>query len=207
VSGTQEYRNSWNQKYAGRNTSTNDLLKLKSEANNNVSTAEVIHRQWYWRSVNETGWVVCLVGYFTMLYQLPKIMYHERKFDRMIINSEQGNKWEEWCCIIYPKLCKISPTKHLWRRRRDKMYSSYSFKTSALNGGEWSASRPGPRSPGRPLRSRHCTDWATPAPQDYVPSYKCNRMIINSEHGNMCEEWCINCPRLGTIIWMWQNYY
>jgi hypothetical protein len=34
-------------------------------------------------------------------------------------------------------------TTLLWRRRGVMMYSSYSFKTSALVGGEWSASRPG----------------------------------------------------------------
>jgi hypothetical protein len=30
-----------------------------------------------------------------------------------------------------------------WRRLRGEEYSSYSFKTSALDGGKWSASRPG----------------------------------------------------------------
>jgi hypothetical protein len=32
---------------------------------------------------------------------------------------------------------------HLWRRRWETMYSSYSFTTSALDGCEWPASRPG----------------------------------------------------------------
>jgi hypothetical protein len=36
-----------------------------------------------------------------------------------------------------------SPTTHLWRRRGRGRYSSYSFTTSAVDGGEWSASRPG----------------------------------------------------------------
>jgi hypothetical protein len=31
----------------------------------------------------------------------------------------------------------------LWRRLGERRYSSYSFTTSALDGGEWSASRPG----------------------------------------------------------------
>jgi hypothetical protein len=30
-----------------------------------------------------------------------------------------------------------------WRHRGERMYGSYSFTTSALDGGEWSASRPG----------------------------------------------------------------
>jgi len=30
-----------------------------------------------------------------------------------------------------------------WRRLGERRYSSYSFTTSALDGGEWSASRPG----------------------------------------------------------------
>jgi hypothetical protein len=39
--------------------------------------------------------------------------------------------------------CKCSLTTHLGRRRGERMYSSYSFTTSALDGGKWSASRPG----------------------------------------------------------------
>jgi hypothetical protein len=38
---------------------------------------------------------------------------------------------------------KSSPTTYLWRRREEMRYSSYSFTTSALERGEWSASRPG----------------------------------------------------------------
>jgi hypothetical protein len=36
-----------------------------------------------------------------------------------------------------------SPTTHLWRRRGERMYSSYSFTTLALDAGEWLASPPG----------------------------------------------------------------
>jgi hypothetical protein len=35
-----------------------------------------------------------------------------------------------------------------WRCLRERRYSSYSFSTSALDGGEWSASRPWGRTPG-----------------------------------------------------------
>jgi hypothetical protein len=40
-------------------------------------------------------------------------------------------------------MSKSSPTTYPLRRRGERMYSSYSFTTSALDGGEWSASRPG----------------------------------------------------------------
>jgi hypothetical protein len=44
------------------------------------------------------------------------------------------------------------------------MYSSYSFTTSALNGGELSASRPGPRfTPGERTLGTHCSEgWVGP---------------------------------------------
>jgi hypothetical protein len=44
--------------------------------------------------------------------------------------------------LLNSKAIKLSTTRHegAWGER---MYSSYSFKTSALDGGEWSASRPG----------------------------------------------------------------
>jgi hypothetical protein len=46
----------------------------------------------------------------------------------------------------------------------DSMYSSYSFLTSALDGEEWSASRPGRAfSPGERTPSTPCTgDWVGP---------------------------------------------
>jgi hypothetical protein len=37
------------------------------------------------------------------------------------------------------KLCCYMP----WRRLGERRYSSYSFLTSAIDGGEWSASHPG----------------------------------------------------------------
>jgi hypothetical protein len=37
---------------------------------------------------------------------------------------------------------KSSPTTHLWRRRGERIYSSYSFTTSVLDGDEWSVLRP-----------------------------------------------------------------
>jgi hypothetical protein len=48
-----------------------------------------------------------------------------------------------------------------WKERR---YSSYSFSTSALDGGEWSASRPGRAfTPGERTPCTHCTGgWVGP---------------------------------------------
>jgi hypothetical protein len=41
--------------------------------------------------------------------------------------------------------------------KRERMYSSYSFLTSALDGGEWSASRPGSVFPRERAVGTHCT--------------------------------------------------
>jgi hypothetical protein len=38
---------------------------------------------------------------------------------------------------------KSSPITHLWRRRGERLYSSYSFTTLALDAGEWLTSPPG----------------------------------------------------------------
>jgi hypothetical protein len=49
------------------------------------------------------------------------------------------------------------------KRLGERMYSSYSFSTSALDGGEWSASRPGSRfTPGKgpPVHIVHEAEWA-----------------------------------------------
>jgi hypothetical protein len=51
-----------------------------------------------------------------------------------------------------------------WRRLGERRYSSYSFSTSALNGGERSASRPGRAfTPGERTYGTHCTGgWVGP---------------------------------------------
>jgi hypothetical protein len=52
-----------------------------------------------------------------------------------------------------------------WRRLGgDEVYSSYSFSTSALDGGEWSASHPGRAlTPGERTPGTHCTGgWVGP---------------------------------------------
>jgi hypothetical protein len=55
-----------------------------------------------------------------------------------------------------------SPTTQLWRLRWERMYSSYSFITSALAGREWSALRPGralPPGKGPPVPTVQETEW------------------------------------------------
>jgi hypothetical protein len=56
---------------------------------------------------------------------------------------------------------KAAPHEGAWGER---MYSSYSFSTSALDGGEWSASRPGRAfTPGERTPGTHCTGgWVGP---------------------------------------------
>jgi hypothetical protein len=45
----------------------------------------------------------------------------------------------EGCDCVDYKAVSLNP----WRRLGERWYSSYSFSTSALDGGEWPASRPG----------------------------------------------------------------
>jgi hypothetical protein len=54
---------------------------------------------------------------------------HILNFDDVTCHATQGS-------------FKSSPTTHPWRRSGERRYTSYSFTTSALHGGEWSASRP-----------------------------------------------------------------
>jgi hypothetical protein len=53
------------------------------------------------------------------------------------------------------KLSRYMPWRHMGGERR---YSSYSYTTSALDGGEWSASRPGRTLP--PVPIRYEAGWA-----------------------------------------------
>jgi hypothetical protein len=46
-------------------------------------------------------------------------------------------------------MLKVKQSRYTpWWRLGERKYSSYSFLTSALDGGEWSASCPGERTPG-----------------------------------------------------------
>jgi hypothetical protein len=64
------------------------------------------------------------------------------------------------CMYVYKKLSRYTPHSRLGERR----YNSYSFPTSALDDGEWSASRPGralPPGKGPPVRIVQEAGWAS----------------------------------------------
>jgi hypothetical protein len=63
------------------------------------------------------------------------------------------------CDALYTRIVKVKPSRFTpWRRLGREEYSSYSFTTSALDGGEWSASRPGRAfTPGERTPGTHCT--------------------------------------------------
>jgi hypothetical protein len=65
----------------------------------------------------------------------------------------------------YVKVSKVKQSLYTpWRRLGEEEYSSYSFTTSALDGGEWSASRPGRAfTPGERTPGTRCTGgWVGP---------------------------------------------
>jgi hypothetical protein len=65
--------------------------------------------------------------------------------------------WEP--CKVKVKQSRYTP----WRRLGGEKYRSYSFSTSALDGGEWSASRPGralPSGKGPPVPIVQEAGWA-----------------------------------------------
>jgi hypothetical protein len=59
----------------------------------------------------------------------------------MTMKLQPTFSWLLWLrtCMLKLKLSHCTPWRHLGERK----YSSYSFMTSALDGGEWSASHPG----------------------------------------------------------------
>jgi hypothetical protein len=65
---------------------------------------------------------------------LSVALERERERDR----EEQVEHFCHWC-EIKVKQSRYTP----WRLLVERRYSSYSFSTLALDGGEWSASRPG----------------------------------------------------------------
>jgi hypothetical protein len=83
-----------------------------------------------------------------------------------------------WLCVQTPRSAlgwvknpwvshkvKVKQSRYTpWRRLGERKYSSYSFSTSALDGGEWSASRPGRAfPPGERTPGTHCTGgWVGP---------------------------------------------
>jgi hypothetical protein len=65
----------------------------------------------------------------------------------------------------FPFASKVKQSRYTpWRRLGGEAYSSYSFSTSTLDGGEWSALRPGCAfTPGERTPGTHCTGgWVGP---------------------------------------------
>jgi hypothetical protein len=82
----------------------------------------------------------------TVLVSLPNHNFHDfvcniHTFELLFTSS--SNRFLRPLAFLffidYKKLSHYTPRRRLGERR----YSSYSFSTSALDGGEWSASRPG----------------------------------------------------------------
>jgi hypothetical protein len=67
-------------------------------------------------------------------------------------------------CIIIQLKYRVKQSRYTpWRRLEERMHSSYSFTTSALDGGEWSVSRPGralPPGKGPPVPIVQEAGWA-----------------------------------------------
>jgi hypothetical protein len=92
--------------------------------------------------------------WFSGLYRPADLQINIKLFGayRLIFTSEDGGNTsllKHWFVCSY--------TTHPWRRRGERRYSSYSFTTLALDGGEWSASRPGSVLPPRKDPGTHRT--------------------------------------------------
>jgi hypothetical protein len=89
--------------------------------------------------------------------------FGQRRTEYQIMHYKGNN--EAWDVLIYISKDKSVPL-HAMEALGDRRYSSYSFSISALDGGEWSASRPGhalPPGKGPPPPGTHCTGgWLGP---------------------------------------------
>jgi hypothetical protein len=97
--------------------------------------------------------------------QVPDILLAP-KFHCYMYALQVKNVWDSSCCRSNFKICysKSSPTTHHVGAWEDRMYSSYSFLTSAVDGDEWSASCPGCALPPRERTLiTHCIEgWVGP---------------------------------------------
>jgi hypothetical protein len=88
-------------------------------------------------------------GYIAATHSRPGRALPSGKGPPVPIVQEAG--WEP--CKVKVKQSLYTP----WRRLGGEEYSSYSFSTSALDGGEWSASRPDRAfTPGERTLGTHC---------------------------------------------------
>jgi hypothetical protein len=82
-------------------------------------------------------------------------------YARQHLSSPYPFMMETKCCYSYDKVKQSRYTP--WRRLGERRYSSYSFTTSALDGGEWPASCPGralPPGTGPTVPIGHEAGWA-----------------------------------------------
>ena len=79
---------------------------------------------------------------------ISAVVPRENKFEEILISLEPHKfGWVPWCCGVVVLLLivkgKVFPLQaRLWHRGWVELYL-YSFMTTTLEGGEWSASRPG----------------------------------------------------------------
>jgi hypothetical protein len=92
-------------------------------------------------TVVPTEWRVTAYWTRVCIAQQYLTMLRRGYFEVSVQVIQMGMKVKEVKCL----------TTHLWRRRGDRRYSSYSFTTSALDRGEWSASCPGRALPLAPI--------------------------------------------------------
>jgi hypothetical protein len=94
-------------------------------------------------------------------FKTPTLHTHE--FVLMALSLLMGS-----ICVYVGCLTKVKgkavPLRSIEAHLGDRRYNSYSFLTSALEGGEWSASRPGRAlTPGKEPPGTHCTGgWVGP---------------------------------------------
>jgi hypothetical protein len=88
----------------------------------------------HWSASTRLLSTILLSSSLSHVYQSAFFVAHEDSH-LSILNLEHDSIWK----LNLHSVLKLKP----WRRLGEGRYSSYSFLTSVLDGGEWSASRPG----------------------------------------------------------------
>jgi hypothetical protein len=106
---------------------------------NNFKTIEVMGLKNYCLEVTLNG-ITSLPNFVKIYPAVQNLLLEDIQTD-----TNSGTQTGEFksLFLFLKSTLNISPTTHLWRRRGQKMCSSYLFTTSALDAGEWLASRPG----------------------------------------------------------------
>jgi hypothetical protein len=112
--------------------------------------------------VKEDGWAPEPV-WTLRLEEKSSFPCRESNLDRPVVQSV-ARHYIDWATPPPKTNCKVKQSRYTpWRRLGERRYSSYSFTTSALDGGEWSASRPGralPPGKGSPVPIEQEAGWA-----------------------------------------------